>query len=93
MPSMRTSTRSPGRSGPTPAGVPVAITSPASRVMTADTRATTSSTGKTKPLVLPTWRSSPLTHVSTSAALGSRSVEMHGPMGQKVSKALARVFW
>src|SRR5262249_21736031 len=41
MPSMRTSTLSPGRIGPLPPGVPVAMTSPGCRVMTADTRAMT----------------------------------------------------
>src|SRR5207247_1150292 len=39
MESIRTSTRSPGRSGPTPGGVPVALTSPGSSVITCETRA------------------------------------------------------
>src|SRR5437667_5967 len=52
MDSIRTSTRSPGRSGPTPAGVPVVITSPGSSVITWETRATRSSIGKTISLVL-----------------------------------------
>src|SRR5207302_552153 len=61
MDSIRTSTRSPGRSGPTPAGVPVAITSPGSSVITCETRATRSSIRKTISLVLEDWRTSPLT--------------------------------
>src|SRR5207245_4300234 len=61
MDSMRTSTRSPCWSGPIPAGVPVAITSPGSSVMICETRATMSSIGKIMSLVFEDWRSSPLT--------------------------------
>ena len=43
--------------------------------------------------VLPDWRRSPLTRVSTMTFAGSSSVSMWGPMGQKVSKPLARVNW
>ena len=61
--------------------------------MTAETRATRSSTGKMRSLVLAACRRSPLTQVSMSTPLGSMSVAMHGPTGQKLSKALARVGW
>src|SRR5262249_48275284 len=91
MPSTRTSTRSPGRSRDAPAGVPVLITSPGISVMTSETRATRSSTGKIKSLVEPTCRTTPLTRPSTLSALGSTSVAMQGPSGQNVSKPLARV--
>src|SRR4029450_1907172 len=43
-PSTSTSTRSPGSSGPTPAGVPVRSTSPGSRVITRLTKASRSAT-------------------------------------------------
>src|SRR5206468_158452 len=89
-PSTRISTRSPGTSRAAPGGVPVEMTSPGMSVITSETRAIRSSTGKIMSLVEPDCRSTPLTSPSTLTAFGSRSVAMHGPMGQNVSKPLAR---
>ena len=72
MPSISTRTTSPTlsrpsgngwRTAPTPAGVPVAITSPGSSVNASDRCATCSKQSKIISPVLPSWRSSPLTQV------------------------------
>jgi hypothetical protein len=41
--------------GPTPLGVPVAITSPGSRVITEDTKLIISGTGNIRSAVVPCW--------------------------------------
>src|SRR5439155_9879060 len=60
-PGISTSTTSPGASGPTPAGVPVAIKSPGSRVMTCETTDTSARMENTMSGARPCWRSLPLT--------------------------------
>ena len=97
-PGISTSTTSPGASGPTPAGVPVAIRSPGSRVMTPLMYDNKSGIEKIISLVRPRCRSTPLTRPITSSVLQSRPFTTRGPTGQKVSKPLARahcpsVFW
>src|SRR5580658_4714454 len=86
-----TSTTSPATSGPTPAGVPVAIKSPGKRVITREIQRTRNATGYAISEVLPDWRSAPLTSVSTKTSVGLSCVSICGPTGQKVSKPLARV--
>ena len=83
--------RSPGASGATPAGVPVAITSPGSSVITCEIHATSSATGRIIAVVRSHWRSSPFTRqvISRSGAPGiSSRVTTHGPIGVNVSKDL-----
>ena len=79
MPLTLTSTVSPATIGPTPPGVPVAITSPGSRVITAVIQRMTTSIGK---IISPTvaycftW---PLTRVSTFVAAFGGCVSSTGP--------------
>ena len=82
MPSSSTQTVSPGTIGPTPAGVPVSTTSPGSRVMTWDMNASTVPTSWISWLVRPSCLSTPLTPALTRRSAGSRTVSIHGPMGQ-----------
>ena len=89
--SMVTSTRSPARSGLTPAGVPVMSISPGSRVMIEEAKAISCSMWKTISRVEAIWRISPLTWQVIIRSAGSSSVSIHGPRGQKVSKPLPRV--
>ena len=84
--------RSPGTSGPTPDGVPVVMTSPGSSVQKRVSHSTTSGTGKISSRVFECWRFSPFTQPSTSSSDGSRPTAMHGPIGAKVSKPLAREY-
>src|SRR5205823_12549922 len=101
MRSISTTTSSPGasqtggfRKAPTPAGVPVAMTSPGSRVNACEQWLTISATPKYRSDVRADWRSSPLIRhrMRTSGASPSSSmVTMHGPIGQKVSRDLPRV--
>src|SRR5579872_3958865 len=78
-----------GLHGPTPGGVPVAIKSPGNRVITWEMKRIITSSGKMKSRVVPCWRTSPLTRVSTlTPSQGSSSLETRGPTGQKVSKPL-----
>ena len=85
--------RSPGLSGPTPDGVPVVMMSPGSSVQNRETNSTSSGTGKINWLVFDAWRFSPLTHPSIDRLDGSTPTAMHGPIGAKVSKPFARVYW
>jgi hypothetical protein len=91
IPSIETVTSSPAASGPTPSGVPVAMTSPGNRVMICEMKPTSSATPK---IILETGADclrTPLTRVSTTRSSGRRPVAMQGPRGQKVSNDLARV--
>ena len=91
MPSTVTETVSPSCIGPTPAGVPVSITSPGSSVIASLTYATISATSCIMSrgaavlleLVVDACR-------SDARSGGSSSVSIHGPSGQNVSKPLAR---
>ena len=98
IPSTVTSTTSPATSGPTPAGVPVRITSPGSIVITEVTNSIRKAQSKIICAVLPSCLVAPFTRVPMARCDGSSSVSMHGPSGQKVSKPLPRVnctsfFW
>ena len=68
-PSTVTSTVSPGCNGPTPAGVPVAIRSPGSSVITCEMKWMSTSSGKRKSTVVPFCRIWPFTRVCTPHAL------------------------
>ena len=93
MPSITTSTSSPDAMGPMPDGVPVAITSPGSSVITWEMKLTRSGTGKMRLDVLDFCLASPFKNDRTRRSEGSSSVSIHGPRGQNVSKLLARVHW
>ena len=69
MPSISTSTTSPGSTAPTPAGVPVQITSPGSNVITRDTNDTSCTGPKIISLVFASWVTSPLTRTERVVAL------------------------
>src|SRR5579864_6067441 len=86
MPASTISTVSPGCIGPTPAGVPVAITSPGISVITRDTHGIITSTGKTIALKAECCFLTPFSRVSTVPEARSYSVSITGPRGQKVSK-------
>ena len=60
MPSISTSMESPTWIGPTPAGVPVMIMSPGSRVMYLLRQETIAGTEKRRSEVVPSWRTAPL---------------------------------
>src|SRR5215469_10128950 len=90
-PATETSTVSPPESVPTPAGVPVAITSPGIKVIIREIQRTRNSTGYAISEVFPDCRLCPFTNVSTRALRASTSVSMCGPIGQNVSKLFARV--
>ena len=108
MRSISTSTTSPSRSqrggraaAPTPAGVPVRITSPGSSVMRREAKAITSATGKIISLVRADCTVRPETRVRRPRSWGSgtaSAVRSAGPRGQKVSqdfpmKCWPRTFW
>src|SRR5216117_2240336 len=59
---------SPGASGPTPAGVPVAIRSPGSSVMTCETKETSARMENTMSGARPCWRCLPFTRQTTSSS-------------------------
>jgi hypothetical protein len=88
---MVTDTSSPCCSGPTPAGVPVRITSPGSSVMTWLTNAIRVGTSCTISEVRACCLISPFTEVVRARSVGSAMVSIQGPIGQNVSKPLARV--
>src|SRR5213076_1879046 len=92
-PGISTSTTSPATSGPTPAGVPVAITSPGSSVMACEMNATSAAGPNTMSRAYPRWRSLPFTRqrTSSSARRTGSSGTTRGPSGQNVSNPLARV--
>ncbi len=91
IPSTATSTRSPGCIGATPAGVPVGIKSPGSRVIAALIYRSRAGMEKIRSRVFPCCRRLSFSRVSTlSPAPGSISSVTMGPTGQKVSKPLAR---
>src|ERR1039458_5112845 len=103
MPSTCTAASSPGsshrgglRAKPTPAGVPVEIRSPGSRVITLERNAISWGTPKIRLLVLELCISSPL-RVSEMASLCgssiSSAVTMTGPMGANVSNVFPMVHW
>jgi hypothetical protein len=77
---------------PTPAGVPVEMTSPGISVMPREQVSMSVGMSKIRSTVRPSWRSSPLTQQRTRVSVPSSSsaVTIHGPMGQKVSKLLPR---
>ena len=92
MPAIFTVKVSPPFSGPTPDGVPVAMTSPGSSVMTLETNATICGTVKISCRVFDACFFSPFSQPSTSSADGSSPTAMHGPIGANVSKPFARVY-
>ena len=74
---------------PTPAGVPVAMMSPASKVEPLESSVIRRGTEKMNSPVLPSWRISPFTLVTISNVAGAASrSSMHGPTGQNVSRLL-----
>src|SRR5262245_63220331 len=81
-------TVSPPRTGPTPSGVPVAMTSPGSSVDTDEASATMLGMSTIRSRVLACWRKVSLTHSFISRSLGSptsSAVTSAGPMGVNVS--------
>src|SRR5688572_9507593 len=93
MSAISTSTMSPTARLPTPAGVPVVITSPGSSVMCADTNSLRVGTSKIRSAVDESWRTAPLTRVVIRRLDGSSPATIRGPSGQNPSKPLARVNW
>ena len=93
MPSTSTLTVLPASIGPTPEGVPVMTRSPGSSRVKRLMYSIRYGIGKISSLVRPSWRSAPSTVQVTRRSEGSRSVSIQGPMGQNVSKPLARVHW
>ncbi len=94
MPSTSTSTVSPTCMGPMPDGVPVAMTSPASRVMTWLTQETTNRGSKMSCAVVLSCFTSPLRRLRrASPPTSPGAVSIHGPQTPNVSKPLARVHW
>ena len=91
MSSIVTVTVSPDTSWLTPAGVPVNITSPGSKVIMCEIQETISRALLTKSLVFPSCFVVPLTWHEISKFSGSNSVSIHGPSGQNVSKLFERV--
>ncbi len=83
------------RESPTPPGVPVAITSPGSRVIPAEQYTISSTIEKIRFCVLESCSTSPETVVRTP--IDSRSMPSaeatHGPIGANVSKLLPSVNW
>ncbi|SLH94549.1 Uncharacterised protein [Mycobacteroides abscessus subsp. abscessus] len=81
--STSTSITSPGRATDDPAGVPVRITSPGSRVRCWDRSATNCASGKIIPAVVSSCTNSPLRQVRTRRAAGStvRASIRRGPSG------------
>ena len=77
--------------GPTPAGVPVVTTSPASRVIPAEMNASRRGSGNTWSLVRPSCFTTPFTRHCTRRSDQSRPALTQGPTGQKVSNPFARV--
>src|SRR5690606_30759724 len=70
-PGISTSTRSPAASGPTPAGVPVAITSPGSSVITRVMYSMSTGMENAISSARPRWRTSPFTRQTISSVAGS----------------------
>src|SRR5689334_11867389 len=91
IPEMLMLTVSPLTIGPTPAGVPVRIRSPGSSVITAEIHSTIAPTSWIISEVRLSCLTSPLTSVRNARSSGSRSVTIHGPIGQNVSCPFARV--
>jgi hypothetical protein len=91
IPSTRISIRSPDSIGPTPDGVPVAMTSPGNKVMIDEIKDTRRLTSKIRFRVLDDCFRSPFKYASTVMSDGSRPVSITGPMGQNVSNPLPRV--
>ena len=92
MPSIFTVNGSPLFSGPTPDGVPVAITSPGSSVMTLETKATICGTGKINCRVFDACFRSPFSHPSTSSGRRVESDRNAGTDGrERVEPLRARV--
>ena len=85
MPSISTLTVSPATIGPTPAGVPVRMTSPGSSVITAEMNAICVGMSWIIWLVRPSCLTSPLTRVTRRRSDGSSTVSTHGPSGQNES--------
>ncbi len=91
IPSIWTSTLSPGNMGPTPDGVPVVMMSPGTRVIILDTNLTKKGIGKIKLFVLEDCFSFPFKNVLSLSLEGSTPVAIQGPTAANVSKDLARV--
>src|SRR5215203_442388 len=92
-PGISTSTTSPSCRAAVPAGVPVAIRSPGSRVMTPLRNDTSSGMEKCMSVDRARWRSTPFTRQIRSRARQSRPLATRGPAGQKVSKPFALPHW
>ena len=91
IPSICTSTLSPGTIGPMPAGVPVVMISPGFKVMMFETNRTKKGTEKIRSRVFPDCFSFPFKKVLILSLAGSMSVAIQGPMEANVSKDFARV--
>ena len=81
----------PATIGPIPAGVPVKMMSPGSNVITRETKLMISGTLKIMSLSCADCLTSPATVAVIFCVPGMKSVSIHGPSGQKVSKLFARV--
>ena len=92
-PASSTSTTSPGSTGREPAGVPVRIRSPGSRVMKRERSATRKPIAKIRLALVSSCMTSPLTRVrSTSASRSSWSAGTYAPSGVNPSCPLANTF-
>jgi hypothetical protein len=91
IPSIWTSTLSPGDIGPIPAGVPVVMMSPGIRVIILDMNLTRKGIEKIKLFRLDDCLSFPFKKVLSFIWEGSTSVAMQGPTAANVSKDLALV--
>jgi len=69
------------------------ITSPGSSVMTCVMNSISSFGPNVSSDVRAAWRVSPPTRHSTATSVGSNTVSIHGPSGQKPSNPLPRVHW
>src|SRR5690606_30731609 len=90
MPGTSTSTESPPTNAPTPAGVPVRITSPGSSVNAAVTYSMIVGMSKIMSVNEPRWTSASLWRVRISPFETSNSATFAGPGGQKVAHRLVR---
>jgi hypothetical protein len=85
IPSITISTVSPALRGPMPSGVPVAMTSPGSKVMMPEIKLINLGLPKIRSHVLPDCFISPFTRVSSFKLKGEIPALMQGPVGAKLS--------